>query len=318
MVPKCFKRLISSMIVLMSVNYIMYLMSGKTIVSLLSGPPHKKYNKKYVRSLNHSCVTPTKTQNFTNNIDFVPNIKFLLYIICHDEKSQEIARKWSKCMPWSRVVVVPSTVYFESAAYATVFPSLSHEWRGLDYVGVATYKSLKFLSLEKLKMSLELAMYRPYDVVPLYGTGEFLLAQAMAGHTEGFQLVWDTLLTTLGHSVASIRSVDCIEVFLRNTFVISPQWFARLGDFMNKSMQAVEQSAQLRSVLEQDAHYREGKPAVARRVFHQDFYHWHPFIFERLPVFYLAVSGAAIFSSLQQYRLFDNHLEPVEVLFKGL
>ncbi len=222
-------------------------------------------------------------------------------------------------MSWTRIVEVSSTVFFESIAYTTIFPALEYEWQHLDFVGISTYKSLKFLPIEKLKAYLELANCKPYDVVPLYSSGEYLLRQAVAGHTSEFQNVWDGTLQALGYSLQNVRDGDFYEAFFRNTFLITPKWFKALGSFMNDSMHKVaHDSGSFANSLRKDAHYKEGKKDVALRIFHSDHYQWHPFIFERLPVFYLVHHGASVFGSLREVSLFENSDSPSEVLYKGL
>ena len=268
--------------------------------------------KEYNRSVNFVC-------SGDNQEELVDGIRFVFYIICHDEKSLEIAKKWSKCMPWSHTVLVPPSVFFESAAYSTVFPTLEANWKSADVIGVATYKSLKFLSLEKLSAYVELAFYRPYDIVPLYTSGEYLVPQAVKGHTHEFQMIWETTLQSIvGLSVDEIKSFDKIEVFFRNTFLISPKWFRLLIDFMSQSMHKVQSDKALTSLLKSDAHYAEGKLPVAQAIFHQDYYEWFPFVFERLPSFFFHYAGAKVFGTLRQVSLFENADPDMKTLYKGL
>ncbi len=274
-----------------------------------------KKNERYSLSLDFNCATEAKN---INGIELVHGVKFVLYIICHDDRSCTIAEKWSKCMPWRRVVRIQPSLFFESLAYQTVFPSLEDEWRDLDFVGVSTYKSLKFLPLEKLVAYLELASLKPYDVVPLYGSGEFLMRQAVAGHGAQFQVAWDTTLRLVGFSEPQIRAMDNTEVFFRNTFLVRPVWMTRLVSFMNQSMHAVTHSAETTRVLSTDANYREGKLVVSRTVFGGDHYFWHPFVFERLPSFFFHQHGATVFQTLRQVSLFQNNEEKLDILYKGI
>lgn len=251
-------------------------------------------------------------------------------------------------MPWVNVVRVSPTVYFESQVYREVFPALHHEYQKFDVIGVATYKSVKFVSIEKLTAYVELAHRAQYDVVPLYTSGEYLLQQAVRGHDAQFKRVWDATLHTLGYDEQSIRALDKVEVFLRNSYLITPAWFDKLVQFMNQSIAIADAasaekpsatttntaasstnsvvdkdgssstSSTLGQLLRGDAHYREGKPEVSRTVFGDDHYQWHPFVFERLPVFFLHHSGARVFTALRQAQLFENGDEPVDLLYKGL
>ena len=136
----------------------------------------RKLKTVYKKSINYNCA---RNSLRTKSIHFVPNIKFLLYIIAHDAKSMDIAERWCRCMPFAKVLMIPTTVFFESIVYRDTLWSIRSEWKNLDFVGITTYKSLKFIAIEKLKAYLELGFYKPYDVMPLYGTGELLVRNSM-------------------------------------------------------------------------------------------------------------------------------------------
>lgn len=285
------------------------------------------YGKSYVFKMRAKAVAPT----YKKSVDFkcadlgmaapselVPNIKFLLYIISHDDASYQVALKWSRCKPWTRVVRISSTVYFESIIYKEYLPAHAAEWEALDFVGIATYRSLKFASLEKIKSYLELAYYKPYDVMPLYASGEYLVDQAVQGHTERFIHVWDALLQNMGFTVQEIRKHDHVEVFLRNSLIIRPRQLRGLITFMTTAMNAVVNNSTLRDLFATNANYRESvyRKSVAQRIFHTDYYQWHPFIFERLPAFYLSVQNASVYSTLRETEWFD--IADSLSIFKGL
>ena len=147
------------------------------IVQYLQKRSKSKLKKEniYRRAIDYSCATANNRLPSPNDNFLSPTIRFRLYIIAHDSFSQGIAEKWSKCVPFAKIITIPTTVFFESIVYQNLLHSLRDEWKHLDLIGVATYKSLKFSPLEKLKAYIELAYYKPYDVVPLYSAGEQLV-----------------------------------------------------------------------------------------------------------------------------------------------
>ena len=233
----------------------------------------------------------------------VPNIKFRFYVIAHNDFSVAVARKWSECMPFVEILRIDTSPFFETFAYSTVLKDkeMQKEWSAYDFVGLATYKSLKFLPIEKLKAYLQLAHYGPFDFIPLYSTGENLLPQAIAGHTKDFKVVWDATLAAQGFREEQIRSADQIEVFLRNTFITTPYWMGELVSFMDASVYTAQHNDTLRRLLRSHSHYREAKIDVAHAVFQQDYYYWHPFIFERLPAFFVHIRNVSIFGKYIGY-----------------
>lgn len=270
----------------------------------------KRRVAEYVKSVDHKCVG-----SYDQEVAFIPGVKFLLYILTHDERSYSIAVDWCKCMPWARVMNISSTKFFESIAYSEVFLKTTGEWLHLDRVGIATYKTLKYLPIEKLKAYIELSVAKPYDVVPLMPSGEYLMDQAVRNHGSEFEKLWYLLLTKLNFSPNHIKEAARIELFLRNTFIIKPKWLFGLSNFMNKAINLLLIDEELDRAFSSDAHYQEKKLDVARRIFSSDHYQWHPFIFERLPSFFFHVGNATTFTTLEETIKFENNIPN---LFSGL
>lgn len=154
--------------------------------------------------------------------------------------------------------------------------------------------------------------------MPLYTAGEYMMQQAVTGHTTQFMQIWDHLLLTIGFTNQQIRASDRAEVFLRNSMIIRPTWLKRISKFMISAMDVVDHNATIRAEFATDAHYQEAiyRKAVAQRVFHTDYYQWHPFVFERLPVFYLHHYNASVYGTLRETEWFD--FDNSGDVFKGL
>jgi hypothetical protein len=56
---------------------------------------------------------------------------------------------------------------------------------------------------------------------------------------------------------------------------------------MQKAFQAVETHPDIQRLLKSDAHYVLGKREIAMAIFSTPYYQLHPFVFERLPVFFM-------------------------------
>lgn len=140
--------------------------------------------------------------------------------------------------------------------------------------------------------------------------------QAIGGHTEEFKTLWYETLSAMDFNPPEIHSLEKVEVFLRNSFILTPRALDGLISFMNRAITVATENAELKARLSTDAHYREGKQIVAKTVFGSDVYFWHPFIFERLPVFYFHYYNFSVFQTLREYTMFSN--AEVDGLFQGL
>lgn len=69
---------------------------------------------------------------------------------------------------------------------------------------------------------------------------------------------------------------------------------ARLVRLMTRCMDVVDNDKLVTPSFRRDARYQRGNPEVAMQVFGTKFYQMHPFIFERLPAFFLASMNASV------------------------
>ena len=231
----------------------------------------------------------------------VPGIKFSLFVLSHDDNSEKSARLWCSCRPWARPIrIYESSRFFESIVYQNLSYYLgnNNEWRTLDYLAFASYRSVQMLPVEKLQSHLFLMVHGKYDVVPLMNYGFPLLSQAINGHTDAFRETWDTLLLTMGFTIEGIRQLDNSEVFLRNSFIVTPTTIEALSVFMKAAMSVASGNTTVSTLMEGDAQYKVGSRRVAQRIFSTPYYQFHPFIFERLPVFYFHSNGYKVYGTL--------------------
>lgn len=232
-----------------------------------------------------------------------PGTRCILYLVAHDTDSEHLARKFSSCKEsWIQPVRINSSVFFESVLYRDVFPPYQKEWEDLDYVITATYKTVaKQLQYNKYTQSLDLiqdtlriAREGDYDIVPFLRSGSGTMSFCLYHHGKSFRAAWDALLVELGYSVALIRSLDEMKSFYRNIFVIKPAVLKQLMAFMSKAMHIATHNTAVRELLQVDSKYKEGSEEVSMRIFGTKYYQLHPFIFERLPSFFLHASNAKI------------------------
>ena len=232
-----------------------------------------------------------------------PGTRCILYLIAHDTDSEHLARKFSSCKEsWIQPVRINSSVFFESVIYRDVFPPYQKEWEDLDYVVTATYKTVakqlaynKYTqSLELIQNSLQIARDGNFDIVPFLRSGSGTMSFCLYHHGKPFRAAWDALLVELGYSLSLIRSLDEMKSFYRNIFIIKPKVLKELMMFMSKAMHVATHNPAVRELLQVDARYKEGSQEVSKRIFGTEYYQLHPFIFERLPSFFLHASEAKI------------------------
>jgi hypothetical protein len=255
------------------------------------------------RRQHHNRVGKCDVNETLEALAKTPGTRCILYLVAHDNDSEHLARKFSSCKEsWIQPVRINSTVFFESIVYSDIFPAYQREWEGLDYVVTATYKTVakqlhynKYTqSLDLIQDSLRIAREGDYDIVPFLRSGSGTMSFCLYFHGKPFKAAWDALLVELGYSLPLIRSLDEMKSFYRNIFIIKPKVLKELMTFMSRAMHIAAHNPTVKALLQVDAKYKEGTEEVAMRIFGTKYYQLHPFIFERLPSFFLHASGAKI------------------------
>lgn len=227
----------------------------------------------------------------------------ILYLVSHDNASEALAMKFALCKEaWVRPVRIASTVFFESVMFRDVFAARTAEWASVDYVITATYKTVaKQLhyngfnqNLAMIRTLLETARNGQYDIVPFLRSGSGTMSFCLYWHGEPFRTAWDALLTEMGYNISTIRSLDEAKPFYRNIYIIRPAVLQGLTAFMTRAMAIAAESPRVKAALSANSNYKEGQEEVAVRIFGTKYYQLHPFVFERLPSFYLHSTAASI------------------------
>ena len=233
-----------------------------------------------------------------------PGTRSILYIISSTNQSQSIANAYKSCHGnWVETVVLPKSVFFENVIYESFFLQTRAEWKQYDYVITATYKTLtrkllpRYMPLQTflhMKEFLKLAKEDNYDVIPFLRDFEEMMPTSVKYHTEYFKMAWDSLLQEMGYNHSFIEQFYTMKAFYRNVFIIKPSILEQLMDFMNRALTIARTDPHVSSLLEHDAKYVLGNPNVAKDIFGTRYYQLHPFIFERLPSFFLYSINAKI------------------------
>lgn len=254
-------------------------------------------------STRHSNIQCNDVNQSLETLVHSNGTRSLLYLIAHDSASERMARKFSQCKEtWIQPVMINSTVFFESIIYRDVFLPYEAEWAQYDYVITATYKTVgKQLhyngftqSLQQIEQLLLVARRGEYDIIPFLRSGSGTMSFCMYFHGKPFRRAWDALLTELGYSLPLIRSLDEMKSFYRNIYIISTPMLRELTQFMSRAIHVASTNEHVKELLAQDSGYKEGTAEVAMRIFGTSYYQLHPFIFERLPAFFLHARGAKI------------------------
>lgn len=231
--------------------------------------------------------------------------RVMMYIISHNNETETQVTSYlhTCCYPegktWIKPIQIKSTVFFESVIYQAQLPSLQMQWKNKDYVITATYKTLtKTLHYNQYTQSMasvislvKIAMDYDYDVIPFLRSGSGMMSFCRYWHGKAFSVAWYGLLEAMGYPKEVIKKHEEIKPFYRNIFIIKAKVLQELMKFMQKAMKITVEDQHIYELMSADSKYKEGTEEVALRIFGVKYYQLFPFVFERLPSFFLAVNN---------------------------
>jgi hypothetical protein len=221
-----------------------------------------------------------------------PPTRTMHFIISHDDGSTRVADAYVKCRDWIYNVKFGASKFFESEIYNYLLgqPKLLLQY---DYIVISTYKTIEMVASE-LKAYLKHARQESYDCIPFLRSHAGFTDQFIHRHGEAMIKAWDLLLQKLGYSLKVIREFDNFKPFYRSTFLIKPDILLMLSAMMQNAMLLTSKNKILRSEFSKDAMYVNGTEEQAIKSFGTRYYQYHPFIFERLPMFFLYMLEAKV------------------------
>jgi hypothetical protein len=224
--------------------------------------------------------------------------KSIMYIMYHNDSTripEKAAFNFAMGSEnWIKPAFIHKSFFFESLVYSEFLSTHESEWKRMDYVILGTYKVFSTVeNLPTVKRNLMIAANntglpsgKPIDVIPFVRCSQLLLPQAR-DHGDNFRLTWFSLLSKMNYTTQDIEKYSNVRVFFRNVFIIKPLILKKLMTFMQQAMLIAKNDREIKRILKSDSRYKLGVQKVALDNFNTTYYQLHPFIFERLPSFFL-------------------------------
>ncbi|RYH20334.1 hypothetical protein EON65_23745 [archaeon] len=222
----------------------------------------------------------------------------------HNNNSHFAARKFAYCKDWIVPIFIPRSSYMESEVYRHHFMQLQHNWtEHYDFVLTCTFRHtvptetrVTPLSTESLKHMIKTAVHMNYDVMPLEIYPIFDIKYSLLRfHGRNSFKAFSSLLEKKGYNRNQIEKSGDIRAFWRSSFLIRSSVMQNLTNWMVNAMHIVDNDTDVKWWFKHDAVYFSGDPIVAFQVFGTPYYQMHPFIFERLPAFYLSMERKSVY-----------------------
>lgn len=228
-----------------------------------------------------------------------------MFMFYHDDLTERVAQKYANCKDWVFPIRLATSPFFESIAYKTFFlQNLAIYGKNTDLFITCTYRhaqefvpawpQVNTLTYERLKEFISTTVSNRYDVYPLETWPSHTLFESLGRyHQRPAVRAWRGLLQKMGFREDEIDTYTDINAFWRSSYIIRPDMMRKMTFLMTKAMELVEHDATIRYLFSKDSTYRGGNAQIAMHTFGTPYYQMHPFIFERLPSFFLSEMNAS-------------------------
>lgn len=231
-----------------------------------------------------------------------------IYMLYHNNRTRLLARRYAFCKDWIQPYRLRRSPYMESQIYKSLFqPRMQALQRQYDFILTCTYRHalddvdeasqhwVHPLTDAYLKDLITSAIQHGHDVVPLETTPQLpVLVSLNAAHGPYSVRAWNILLIKMNFNMEQLESCMYIFGFWRSSYLIRTSVLGPLTALMIRARQLVDADADVNKAFRKDAMYKSGDPLVAQHIFGTSYYQMHPFVFERLPAFFLTALNASV------------------------
>jgi hypothetical protein len=228
-----------------------------------------------------------------------------IYVICHDDKSEEEARKSCE---YDIIRISDTNPYFESQVFEHLEEKRG-EWENKAYVGIITYSIFKKINDVRLDVLIQRGKDTGADIIPVLNIKfhkprvstnvSFVESVAFQHGPFAWHIIYNVLKNVGGFRDDQIFDKS-FDGFISNWWIAKPLWMSKYISFVKASKQYIETTEILSEMVKENAYYLGANTVDAeklRKTFGVPHYCLHPFIFERLPAFYFNLEKAKVIQS---------------------
>ena len=219
------------------------------------------------------------------------NIK--IYILCYNHKTEEIANQSFGSYEWAKVINIKSTKILENIMYEEWLLNNIDDWKNCDYVGTLSWKSLQKIKLPDIdQLKKDLILTNPDFFAFLVGK-QSLIKRTNLYHPL-FGMIWTKLLKNMGYDEKFILSEKIIP-FYSNYWICKSEIMLKYITFFNKCKKILDNDEELIRLMNMNSLYKGNLDhSDCLKIFDKPYYTYHPFIFERLPCFFVFINNLKI------------------------
>lgn len=211
-------------------------------------------------------------------------MKLLIYILSYNDESYNYAyHKYNK-YNWAKIIKIKTTKLFESIMYDTWLIDNEDDWKNYDYIGFLSWKADQKINISNenidyIKNILE--QDNSYEIIPMYIRDEyFIFCSKYLFH------IINILYNELGYPRNYVIENNFLPFFC-NYWIAKKDVLYEYINFFKKCKNIIDNNHEIQKYINENIEYGGIlKENELMNIFNKPYYCYHPFIYERLPIFF--------------------------------
>lgn len=226
-----------------------------------------------------------------------------IYMLCHDDASEQHAQSYAQRHDWIRVLRLPNTKWMESAAFRILKdPKYQDDWDSdtIEYVGLLKYnfeEKSPFYDFPTVCRTTAAewdvwTFVNGHEDTPLAPASLPMIPYAAICHTL-FPVIWYFLF----HAHVPLERLFSpdIPAFYSNSWIAKKTLFRSFLAFANDAIHRMDTEEPLKTLLHYNANYLQRLPTTRLiELMEAPYYTYHCFLMERVPCLYFWLANARI------------------------
>ena len=208
-------------------------------------------------------------------------MRLRIYILSFNDETFNFANERYSNYNWAKVIKIESTVLFESIMYDKWLIENEDDWKDFDYIGFLSWKfEYKIIMPDFNKIIEILEKNNSYELIPLY-----LNDIKFMYHNDDMYIFFKNLFKELNYPDDYFSSNDFLP-FFSNYWIARNDILRKYIIFFKKCKNIINNNPIMQEYLYLDTGYNSLSKEKFLEIFNKPYCCHHPFIYERIPIFY--------------------------------
>lgn len=217
-------------------------------------------------------------------------MKLIIFILSYNEETYNYANEKYKNFWWAKIIKIDTTIYFESIMFDKWLLDNYQEWICYNYIGFLSWKfesKIQFPNIDLISTILN--NDNSYELIPLFIANPDGIFKNITVHKYMYDIL-QRLFIKLEFQDDYVIKTERIG-FYCNYWIARKDVLIKYISFFKRCCQIINEDNIIQTYLWTNSFYKDGllNENQLINIFNKPYYCYHPFLYERLPIFFFII-----------------------------